>query len=306
MTLFFITLLGLMLVLATLYWFPLPGKPFHQLYANVTDGQRTALQAFRLENQLKQMHVNGSKWDYLVAGEGDQTIVFLHGMGGGFDIWFQQINHFKASYRIISMTYPPVSSLGKLSEGVMAILDREKRGRVYMVGSSLGGYLVQYLVKNHADRIEKAVFANTFPPNRLLAKKVGKVKYIVPLLPEWMVMRNLRQTTQAAIFPASGHSELVRAYMLEQSYGMMKKAQFVGRLMCVLDYFEPPDLDALSIPCLIIEADNDPLVETGLRKMLKTTYPSTPVQTLSQKGHFPYLNAPQDYNRILKQFIGNR
>lgn len=303
MTMFLITLLGLIFVLAAVYWFPLPGKPFNQLYANVDDRQRSALQAFRLENRLKHMHVNGSKWAYLVAGEGDQTIVFLHGMGGGFDIWFQQINHFKASYRIISMTYPPLPTLAELSEGVMAILDREKIGRAYIVGSSLGGYLAQYLVKNHADRIEKAVFANTFPPNRIHVEKAGKMKFILPLLPEWMVMRNLRQTTQEAIYPASNYSELVRAYMLEQSYGMMKKAQFVGRLKCVLDYFEPPNLDELNIPCLIIEANNDPLVEKDLRKMLKATYPSVSVETLIQKGHFPYLNAPQDYNRILEQFF---
>lgn len=306
MTMFLITLLGLILFLAALYLLPIPGKSFNQLYANVDDGQRSALQAFRLENQLKRMHFNGSKWAYFVAGEGDRTIVFLHGMGGGFDIWFQQINHFKASYRIISMTYPPVSSLTELSEGVMAILDREKIDRAHIVGSSLGGYLVQYLVKNHADRIEKAVFANTFPPNRIHAEKAGKMKSILPLLPEWMVMRNLRKTTQAAIYPASGHSELVRAYMLEQSYGMMKKKQFVARLMCVLDHFDPPDIDDLNIPCLIIEADNDPLVEKDLREMLKATYPSIPVITFSQKGHFPYLNEPDDYNQSLEQFIRNR
>ncbi|MEN8245954.1 MAG: alpha/beta hydrolase [Thermodesulfobacteriota bacterium] len=306
MTVLLITFLGLIFVLAALYWFPLPGKSFHQLYANVDDGQRSALQAFRLENQLKCIHVKGSKWNYLSTGVGGRTIVFLHGMGGGFDIWFQQIDHFKTSYRIISMTYPPVSSLAELSEGVMAILDREKIDRTHIVGSSLGGYVAQYLVKSHPGRIEKAVFANTFPPNRIHAEKAGKMKFILPLLPEWMVMRNLRKTTAKAIYPASGHSELVRAYMLEQSHGMMEKAQFVGRFRCVLDCFEPPNLDRLNIPALIIEADNDPLVEKDLREMLKTTYPSAPIETFRQMGHFPYLNAPEDYNRILEQFIRNR
>ena len=298
-------ILGLVVGLGVLYGFSLPKKSFDRVYANVDTGRRSALQSFRLASNLKDLHVNGSQWTYLTAGRGDHFMVFLHGMGGGHDIWWQQIEHFRASHRVISLTYPPVPTLAKLSQGVISILDRENAGQVNIVGSSLGGYLAQYLVKNHPDRIKRAVFANTFPPNRIHAKTAGNMKTILPLLPEWMVMRNLRQTTEAAIYPASGNSELVRAYMLEQAFGMMKKKQFVTRFRCVLDYFDPPDLDELDIPCLIIEADNDPLVEKELREMLKAAYPSTPVETLAQKGHFPYLNAPDEYNRILERFLGN-
>jgi pimeloyl-ACP methyl ester carboxylesterase len=298
-----IFIFGLIVLLAALYWFPFPGKSFDQIYANVDQRQRSDLQAIRSENNLRGVRVNESTWTYLITGRGDRTIVFLHGMGGGYDIWWQQINHFKTANRVISMSYPPVTTLAELSQGVMSILDREKAGQVNLVGSSLGGYLAQYLVKTYPDRIAKAVFANTFPPNHIHAEKAGKMKIILSLLPEWMVMRNLRHTTEKALYPAAGHSELVRAYLLEQSYGMMTKARFVARFKCVLDYFDPPNLDDLQIPCLIIEADNDPLVEKKLREMLKATYPSAPVQTIRQKGHFPYLNAPDDYHRILEQFF---
>jgi len=303
MNIWIVVFFSLIIILAAVYWFPLPNKSFKQIYAGLDERQRSELQLFRLENELKCIQVNGSEWNYLISGVGDRTIVFLHGMGGGYDIWWQQINHFKANYRVISMTYPPVKNLAGLSAGVIAILDREKVGRVNIVGSSLGGYLSQYLVKNVPDRIQKAVFANTFPPNTLIAEKAGKMKTIIPMLPAWTVMRNLRQATQEAIYPASGHCEFVRAYMMEQSHGMMRKAQFVSRLRCALDYFEPPDLDELKIPTLIIEADNDPLVEEKLRELLKTTYPSTPVETLRQKGHFPYLNEPEEYNQILDSFF---
>ncbi len=303
MNIVIISILGLIFILAALYWVPLPRKPFNQIYAGVDESCRSALQSFRLENKLKSIDVNGSQWNYLITGAGDRTIVFLHGMGGGFDIWWQQVNHFKARFRIISMTYPPMPTLAELSNGVIAILDKEKINKATIVGSSLGGYLAQYLVKNDPERIERAVFANTFPPNLIHAEKASKLKFILPLLPEWIVMRNLRQATQGAIYPASGHSELVRAYMLEQSHGMMKKAQFMARFRCVLDYFKPPDLDKMNIPCLIIEADNDPLVEEELRELLKSTYPCALIETLSQKGHFPYLNAPDEYNRILERFL---
>lgn len=76
------------------------------------------------------------------------------------------------------------------------------------------------------------------------------------------------------------------------------------RFRCLaVSYPPPPNLDQLGIPTLIIEADNDPLVDVGLREMLKTVYPSANVKTFHQAGHFPYLNRPEDYSRALLEFL---
>lgn len=302
MNIFTIGMLGLILVLV-IYYFPSPTASFKKIYAKVPAKQRSSLDTFRSDCDLRDMNINGSKWKYLVTGTGDKTIVFLHGMGGGYDIWWQQINHFKTDCRVISFTYPPINNLLDLSTSVIAILDKEMVENVNFVGSSLGGYFTQYLVKHFPDRVDKAVFANTFPPNDIISKNAGRLPKMLPWLPEWVIMRNLRQTTAKAIYPASGNSELVAAYMMEQSYGMMSKAQFASRLNCVLDYFEPPDIVENGIPTLIIESDNDPLVSEELRELLKSCYPSAPIETFHQKGHFPYLNAPQEYNRVLEKFL---
>ena len=293
----------MILILVVIYFFPSPKASFKRLYTKVPSSQRSSLYSFRLDNDLRHINVNGSRWSYLVLGNGVKTIAFLHGMGGGYDIWWQQINYFKASYRVISVTYPPLYKLADLSAGVMAIMDKEEIANVNIVGSSLGGYFAQYLVKNNPDRIEKAVFANTFPPNDIISKNAGRLPKILPWLPEWAIMRNLRQTTAKSIYPASEYSELVAAYMMEQSCGMMSKAQFTARLNCVLDYFQPPDIVKYGIPTLIIESDNDPLVSEELRELLKSCYPSAQVEALHQKGHFPYLNTPREYNRILEKFL---
>jgi len=64
-----------------------------------------------------------------------------------------------------------------------------------------------------------------------------------------------------------------------------------------------PDPEALGIPVMIIESDNDPLVAPILRAELKTTYPSAIVHTFTGAGHFPYLNRAEEYNRILDSFF---
>ena len=262
-----------------------------------------SLTSFRKEIQLKELLVDGAVWNYVAVGEGEEGILFLHGMAGAYDIWWQQILMLKDKYKIVSVSYPPLDSLAEMGHGLIKILEEEKIGKINIVGSSLGGYLTQYMVATYPDNIKKAVFANTFPPNDIIAEKNKGIGKALPFLPEWVVFRVLRQSTEKNIYPAAGHSELVRAYMLEQSYGMMSKAQFVARFHCVIDGFSPADNKSLGIPVLIIEADNDPLVEKPLREMLKQTYPDAEVKTLHAVGHFPYLNKPGLYTQILKEFL---
>ncbi len=298
-----LTLSILVLIACGIYVFPVFKKPFARLYIGVPEEISGSLQAFRKQHPHRQLTVNGVVWNYISVGDGDETIVFLHGMGGGYDIWWQQIEALQNRCRVIAPTYPPVPRLDLLRRGILAILAHEHVDQFNIVGSSLGGYLAQYLVSKDSDRIKKAVFANTFPPNDIIREKSRVTAKLLPLLPEWMVMRNLRKTTLTAIYPASGNSKLVAAYMLEQSYGMMRKVQFVARFFCVLDSFAAPNLAGCGVEVLIIEADNDPLVARPLRKMLKTTYPSVTVKTLSAAGHFPYLNQPEAYTNILEKFF---
>ena len=293
----------LVIAVAGVYLYPVTGVTFEKNYAKVDPKITASLQTFRAEHPAKSLKVNGVSWEYVAFGKGQETVVFLHGMTGAYDIWWQQMEDLQDHYRVISVTYPAVDSLEKLSEGVLAIMDTEGAERAHIVGTSLGGYLAQYLVANHPDRILRAVFSNTFPPNDIIAEKNKTIGAVLPFLPEWLVMSVLRDSFVKSIYPASGNNELTLAFLTEIGSGRMSKAQVVGRYRCVVQPFTAPDLNKLKIPVLIIEADNDPLVEKTLREQLKSTYPSAQVRTLSS-GHFPYLNRSTGFTDIIAAFIG--
>ncbi len=297
-----IPLLAAVIVLVV-YLYPVPRVPFDELFGKVDADKVASLKAFRQKHPLQQLDVDGVQWEYVAFGQGNETILFLHGMTGAYDIWWQEMEALQDRYRVISVTYSPVDSLAELSAGVRAILQQEGVSRVNIVGSSLGGYLAQYLIATHPEMVTRVVLGNTFPPNDIIAEKNRSIGAILPYLPEWVVIGVFRNSFEKKIYPAAGYDELTLAYMLEQSYGRMSKAQVVGRFHCVIDPFTPPDLAALGIPAMIIEADNDPLVEESLREKLKDTYPSATVHTLHNVGHFPYLNQPEEYTRLLTEFF---
>lgn len=288
--------------ISVLYLWPVPRVPFHQLYARVDPAIVNSLQSFRQANPPQRLQVEGATWEYIATGQGQSTILFLHGMTGAYDIWWQQIDALKGQYRIISVTYPPVRTLEELETGVLAILEKEGVRDFDVVGTSLGGYFTQYLIARHPERVQHAVLSNTFPPNDLIAEKNRTLGTILPYLPEWLVLSVFRGNFQQIIYPTSGNDELTLAFLNEIGYGRMSKAQLVGRYYCVIEKFAGP-ASALTIPVVIIESDNDPLVELTLREQLKAAYPNAVVHTFSGVGHFPYLNRAQEYTQLLVEFL---
>ena len=104
------------------------------------------------------------------------------------------------------------------------------------------------------------------------------------------------------IYPAGKNSKLLTSFLPSLPFS---KKQLIGRYYVVVDYFEPDTTNEAikQIPKLIIESDNDPLIPPHLRKRLKELYPEARVYTFHNEGHFPYINAAEEYNSVLKNFF---
>lgn len=296
-----ILILILAAVIVVLYIIPAPKRKFSRLFA---DNIPLAHKLYNFRTRpLSFIIVDGIRWEYYSGGQGKQTVLFIHGMAGAYDIWLNQILEFEKDYKILTFTLPKqIASLEKTSNGIRAILDKENINKVMVVGTSMGGYLAQYLVQTVPERIEKAVFGNTFPPNRLLVKvNKAKRKYL-PLLPEIIIWNFVQKEMEQKLLPAGNNDKVLMSFL----HGLpFNKKQFFNRYDIVVEWFEAasetPALKA--IPKLIIESDNDPLIPILLRAKLRNTYPEAQVYTFHLEGHFPYLNAMKGYNEVLREFL---
>ena len=101
----------LVMAIVGVYLYPVPSVPFAEVYAKADAVEVESLSTFRSANPPKTIDVNGTDWEYVSMGEGDETILFLHGMTGAYDIWWHQLNALQADYRVIAVTYPPASTV---------------------------------------------------------------------------------------------------------------------------------------------------------------------------------------------------
>lgn len=294
----FIIILVLILIL---YFIPAKKTDFFKTYPKKDKVSDNLKELYK--DTIKTITVNKVEWKYYTTGKGKENLLFLHGMGGAYDLWWQQIHFFKDKYKVITYTLPTeIDNLEDAFEGIQAILKQEKIDRLNIVGTSMGGYIAQYLVKKIPDQIEKAVFSNTFPPNTdLLQDNLTKSK-IIPYLPEIVIQKFGEKSLREKLLPAGENDPLLKAFLPSLPFS---KKSFINRFHVVVDPFiiNPCAYKIKRIPKLIIESDNDPLVKKKLREDLKNLYPNAQVYTFHNKGHFPYINEVEVYNKSIYNFL---
>ncbi len=300
----FTGLVACILLLAVVYLWPTPHKHFDELFAPIPPDMREDLERFRKTHPIQYVEVDGLQWPYVVIGQGDTSMVLLHGMAGSWDIWWLLAEALSDRYRLICLSYPPAKGLESYGQGILRVMDATHTPQAHIIGTSMGGYLAQYLLAHQPERVQKVVLGNTFPPNELFAQQHATRVKLLPLLPEWLIMYTMAQHTEKVIVPTSPQPDLVRAFLLEQYYGRMSKAQLISRAKAIMTPFELPSHSAH--PILIIESDNDPLVPPALRQQLRQAWPQAQVHTFSQAGHFPYLSQPAQYVQIVQQFLASK
>ncbi len=265
------------------------------------DERIRALHEFRRRQRLRARERGGVLWRYYALGEGPRALLFLHGLAGAGDAWFQQIEAFAArGWRVLAPTYPPVARLEGLADGVAALLAGEGVGRAAVVGSSLGGLLAQYLVATRPHLVERVVFANTFPPGHPEILKGRRLAALARWLPERLVLGMMLQNARKKLVPAAGGDALLAYYLEEQYRRRMRKAEVLARSQAVFESFAPP---RPAVPHAVFEAANDPLIAPAVRRDLRELYPGARVYDLGAVGHFPYLSHAADFNRALVGFL---
>lgn len=285
-----------------IYFIPVKKQKFKDLYTG-DENIENSLYNFR-KYATKSLAYSSVNWEYLSTGEGVNNILFIHGMGGAYDIWWQQINRLKSDFKIISVTVPAVHSLETVTKGIREILQKEKIEKINIVGTSMGGYIAQYFLKKYPEILKKVILGNTFPPNKIFKKKNGTLRKLIPFLPEWLIMNQFRANIFTKVSPASENSKLVEAYLLEQYSGLMSKQQLIGRYDIVVDRFAIDKTPVhKNVPKLIIQSNNDPLINSALRNDLRSGYPEAEIFTFIDKGHFPYLNQANIYTQVIRDFL---
>jgi pimeloyl-ACP methyl ester carboxylesterase len=230
-------------------------------------------------------------------------VLFLPGATGSYYIWWQQLLALAENFRLISFNYPSLGSMESLQSGMNAILLKEGIEKYHIIGSSMGGYVAQYLASTQPDRLWSATFANTFVPTIRYLRSASLLRLAIKIFPLKLLYDVYLWFIRQRVIPAGGQDPLLEAYLIEFRYAGLGKPDFLSRIRCITEKFIPLPVEDQTFPILLIDSENDPLIRPTIRQAVREMYPTAQRYTFQNAGHFSYLNQPGTYTDVLRTFL---
>jgi pimeloyl-ACP methyl ester carboxylesterase len=261
--------------------------------------------------------VDGVRLRVLEAGEGPETIVFLHGLGARADRWHENLEVFAGEgYRAFALDFPghgfseksagrehSVPSYARLVAAF--VRDVGAAGSTTLVGTSLGGHVAATAaladpeiyrgvvlvgpvgLRELGPEARAAIAASIVDTSveGIRRKLVGVLYDEARITPEWVREEHMINTSPGA---AEALAAIAR-YFAEDVDGDVLGESGLHTLTAVT-------------PTLFVWGEADAIIPLGVAEEVERLLGVTAIR-IPAAGHLPYLENPLEFNRAVLEFL---
>ncbi len=238
-------------------------------------------------------------FSYIDEGEGE-VLLLLHGLMGALSNWQEVVEQFSKQYRVIIPMLPiydlPLLTTGvkSLSKYVHKFITYKKLSNVTLLGNSLGGHVALIYVLAHPSVVKTLVltgssglyenaFGGSFPRRENYEFVKEKVEYTF-------------------FDPKTATKELV-----DEVYATVNDRHRVIRILAMaksaIRHNMSKDLHKITIPVLLIWGRNDKITPPDVAEEFNNLLPHSELHWVENCGHAPMMERPDEFNRILMEFL---
>lgn len=273
---------------------------------------------------VHELTLHGHKVCFRLRGEGP-PIVLIHGITGRSDQWEPAIDELAADHTVLAPdllghgeSAKPRGdySLGAYASAVRDVTVAVGIDRATVVGHSLGGGIAMQFAYQFPERCERLVLVSSGGLGRevhpmLRAATLPGSELVLPLLTNAVLLAG-----GAKIGAALGRLGLqagVDMAEISRGFASLGEAEarhaFIQTMRAVLDFggqrVSARDrlYLAANLPSLIVWGTDDPIIPVAHGREAHLAMPGSRFEELEGVGHFPQLERPREFARILAEFI---
>jgi pimeloyl-ACP methyl ester carboxylesterase len=262
-------------------------------------------QATARENRVRSLAGDGTSIRYRVYGRGEPAIVFTHGWSCDSGYWDAQLDHFAANHAVITLDLAGHGespgrqgtdwSIAAFGADVAAVIADSGARRVVLVGSSMGGPVALEAARRLPGQVVGIVGVDTF---REIATPLPKELW--DGLVEQMRVDFVGAT---AVFVGkdffTGRTDPVLKRWIVEDMAAAPPEVAIPAVLALAAYDAGPALAALDLPVLAVNASGSPTDEAATKRI----EPRFRLVELQGVGHFPMLEDPSTFNRVLERIL---
>jgi pimeloyl-ACP methyl ester carboxylesterase len=229
-----------------------------------------------------------------------EVILFIHGAGGGQYTWSCQKGFFEKHFNPIIIELPGHGEsegegereIGKYAELVHSFLKALHLSKVFLVGHSMGGAIVQTMALRYPEVIKGIVLVGT-----------GARLKVLP-----MILNGLREDFEETVRKVNElhYSRKVSPGMLEKSLDRMlqvRPAIMHGDYLAC-DRFDMMDkVGKIDLPTLILCGDEDQLTPVKYSQFLQSRIKGSRLEIIPNAGHMVMMESASVFNEKMLEFI---
>ncbi|MCV0396726.1 MAG: alpha/beta hydrolase [Rhizobiaceae bacterium] len=257
---------------------------------------------FSKSNPEQRIAVNGREWGVVRAGDTGPALLLIPGTLGRGDIFWQQIEALSGRARVAALTYPATGGVAEWSDDLATLLAKFDFESATVLGSSLGGYLVQHFAGKHGRLVDRLIAANTLAS---VSQISGRPPYSSDLDsgPIEELRAGFGNGLRAWAKAHPDQSELVELLLAEVG-GRIPEPELRTRLNALKCGPELPPINLPRERVVTIEGGDDPLIPPEMREAVRERLNPAVAYRFETGGHFPYVVRPGLYTSLLEEQLG--
>jgi pimeloyl-ACP methyl ester carboxylesterase len=182
------------------------------------------------------------------------------------------------------------------------IIDHEINEKFHILGTSVGGWIAQFLAHRNPKLINSIIIANSFNDNSILRQENNFSYKISKFLPWFFLRSSIISHTRSSILMFDNAQE--NFDYLSQNITNLGKSRLRARLSWSLAEIDLPEISS-KIPIGIFYTSDDPIVKFEVTEILLNKYPNAIITKFVTGGHFPYLVDPKLYATRILEFLSS-
>jgi pimeloyl-ACP methyl ester carboxylesterase len=272
---------------------------------------------------LRQAQIGGRRVNYVDIGEsakGEPPVVFVHGLGGCWQNWIENIPRAAQERRVIAMDLPgfagsemPVDdiTISGYAESVLELIDSVGiEGPVVPVGNSMGGFISAEIAIRHPARTERLVLVSAagISSTNMRRRPVETAARATAAVTNFFLARRDRLVKRPTVrhlmlgyvlrHPTRIRSDL--AYQIMHGTG---SPGFLPALGALADYDFRDRLGEIEAATLLVWGRQDNLVPVQDADEYERLIPNARKVILEDTGHVPMIERPRTFNELLLDFL---
>lgn len=246
---------------------------------------------------------------YIEKGNANTTLLFIHGWGINSSYWNDQLEYFCNSYKAIALDLP---GFGKsranrtewtrhnYGQDVIDFIDKLNLKNVILIGHSMSGDIIlEAALRNHKE-IKGIIGIDNF--------KMIDVSFTAEQTEEFTAMTKAIMNDYKNSVPFFAESlfhpetdKATRKRVTEDFVNSDEKVA-ISTLRDMFEYFKimSSQLSKLNYKLFLLNSDYGPTNIQGLEKYCPKSYE---VSYIPSTGHYPMIEKPEEFNKLLEQTI---